>query len=167
MPDYKEVPVEVAMNISSMFGKDVVIVVSVDNDHSMTHTTTFGVSADDKTVAANLGEMMTTLTGSDVSQARWYSDFRTAGGAGMIAAERERQVTGEGWTTDHDDEHADESMVAAALMYASEGTHYEASIEGIWPWDDKWWKPTDKIRNLVKAGALIAAEIDRLKRADG
>ena len=35
-----------------------------------------------------------------------------------------------------------------------------------WPWDDEWWKPTpdDRIRELVKAGALIAAEIDRLLR---
>jgi hypothetical protein len=34
-----------------------------------------------------------------------------------------------------------------------------------WPWDEKWWKPsTNPIRNLVKAGALIAAEIDRLQR---
>ena len=34
-----------------------------------------------------------------------------------------------------------------------------------WPWEKNWWKPSDdKIRNLVKAGALIAAEIDRLQR---
>ena len=34
-----------------------------------------------------------------------------------------------------------------------------------WPWDESWWKPSnDSIRNLVKAGALIAAEIDRLHR---
>jgi hypothetical protein len=34
-----------------------------------------------------------------------------------------------------------------------------------WPWDQDWWKPSpDPIRNLVKAGALIAAEIDRLQR---
>lgn len=36
----------------------------------------------------------------------------------------------------------------------------------IWPWDKSWWKPTpdDRIRELIKAGALIAAEIDRLQR---
>jgi hypothetical protein len=35
-----------------------------------------------------------------------------------------------------------------------------------WPWDASWWKPSnDPVRNLVKAGALIAAEIDRLQRA--
>jgi hypothetical protein len=37
---------------------------------------------------------------------------------------------------------------------------------GFWPWDDEWYKPTpkDPIRQLVKAGALIAAEIDRFQR---
>lgn len=36
-----------------------------------------------------------------------------------------------------------------------------------WPWDNKWWKPSDDpIKNLIKAGALIAAEIDRLNAID-
>ena len=36
-----------------------------------------------------------------------------------------------------------------------------------WPWDDEWWNPSpDPITNLVKAGALIAAEIDRQERID-
>ena len=35
-----------------------------------------------------------------------------------------------------------------------------------WPWDKKWWKPSDDpIKNLIKAGALIAAEIDRLQNS--
>jgi hypothetical protein len=34
----------------------------------------------------------------------------------------------------------------------------------LWPWDESWWKPGDRIRELAKAGALIAAEIDRLNR---
>lgn len=34
-----------------------------------------------------------------------------------------------------------------------------------WPWARKWWKPSpDPIRNLVKAAALLMAEIDRLIR---
>jgi hypothetical protein len=35
----------------------------------------------------------------------------------------------------------------------------------IWPWDRKWWKPKDRRRDLVRAGALILAEIERLDRA--
>jgi ribosomal protein S14 len=36
----------------------------------------------------------------------------------------------------------------------------------LWPWDMDWWKPSNGIQNLVKAGALIAAEIDSLKRKE-
>ena len=34
----------------------------------------------------------------------------------------------------------------------------------MWPWNGSYWKPTpdDRIKELTKAGALIAAEIDRL-----
>ena len=46
---------------------------------------------------------------------------------------------------------------------------YDCELLGIpptWPWDESWFKPTpdDRIRELVKAGALILAEIDRLQR---
>jgi hypothetical protein len=95
------------------------------------------------------------------------------GGADLIAAERQRQVEAEGWTTHHDDwEHRDGELVLAAFCYL---TKYGALINGErcgdpdppdgWPWDASWWKPSSPIRNLVKAGALIAAEIDRLQRA--
>lgn len=89
-----------------------------------------------------------------------------AGGVGLIAAERQRQVEVEGWTPDHDDEHDDGQMARAAARYAmgqDERDHYGYA----WPWDWKWWKPTprNRVRELVKAGALIAAEIDRLQRA--
>jgi hypothetical protein len=36
-----------------------------------------------------------------------------------------------------------------------------------WPWEWSFWKPRDPVRNLVIAGALIAAEIDRLQRKGG
>ena len=35
-----------------------------------------------------------------------------------------------------------------------------------WPWVRRWWKPTDRRRDLVKAGALILAEIERLDRIE-
>ena len=40
--------------------------------------------------------------------------------------------------------------------------------QGYWPptWDFSWYKPTTRIRDLVKAGALIAAEIDRHQRIE-
>ena len=126
-----------------------------------------------------------------------------ATGVEFIADERLRQITAEGWTPAHDDEHTAGQLLDAAEAYLThrvgpcpyckdtlvcddenwspgwpghrrligdgrlmcQQLHGEAP--GIWPWDHEFWKPSeDQIRNLVKAGALIAAEIDRLIRAN-
>lgn len=82
-------------------------------------------------------------------------------GVSLIAAERDRQVNEEGWTDEHDDQHANESLSVAAACYALP-TNLRFTIMHLWPWARKWWKPSpDRIRDLTKAGALIAAEIDR------
>jgi hypothetical protein len=93
-----------------------------------------------------------------------------------IAAERARQVTDEGWSSEHDDGHRSGQLANAAACYASTqrpfkaveraGRAYEAftSYEDLWPWGDHWWKPADRRRDLVRAGALIVAEIERLDR---
>jgi hypothetical protein len=68
-------------------------------------------------------------------------------------------------------------LIRAALAYAAfaglspEERLLYAAPPPMWPWKPDWWKPspgTDeeaRIRELAKAGALIAAEIDRLQRA--
>jgi hypothetical protein len=89
-----------------------------------------------------------------------------------INAERLRQVRdglgGEGWSPEHDDEHADGEMAKAAACYAL-GKDTLVGIGGqrihIWPWEDFWWKPKDRRRDLVRAAALIVAEIERIDRA--
>lgn len=81
-----------------------------------------------------------------------------------IAAERRRQIEVEGWTPAHDDEHVAGQMADAASCYAL--YNYPRVIRTrFWPWDAEWWKPKDFRRDLVKAGALIVAEIERLDRA--
>mgnify|MGYP003501457172 CR=1 FL=1 len=82
----------------------------------------------------------------------------------LIVAERERQITQEGWSVSHDDQHEDSELAEAASCYALPPTIGVRAEH--WPWDWSWWKPTekDRIRELVKAGALIIAEIERLKR---
>ena len=71
-----------------------------------------------------------------------------------------RQVSNENWSPEHDDTHSQQELLRAAICYARGAKLTE------WPWNSRWWKPSpDPIRNLVKAGALIAAEIDRLQRA--
>jgi len=89
-------------------------------------------------------------------------------GADMITAERSRQITVEGWTAEHDDGHPGQPLIRAAIVYANSARaapRFAVAWDALWPWDWKWYKPSaDPIRNLVKAGALIAAEIDRLNR---
>ena len=85
-------------------------------------------------------------------------------GAERIAAERQRQIDKEGYTAEHDDAHASDDFVRAAVAYLeTSGPHRPVPMG--WPWYEGEWKPKDRISNLVRAGALIAAEIDRLERA--
>jgi hypothetical protein len=79
-----------------------------------------------------------------------------------IAAERQRQGEDEGWSPAHDDQHVRGEMAHAAACYC-----YPPMARHLWPWDYGWWKPRDTRRNLIRAGALILAEIERLDRADG
>ncbi|MGR7993899.1 hypothetical protein [Xanthobacter sp. ZOL 2024] len=88
-----------------------------------------------------------------------------------VLAERRRQVSVEEWTPDHDDEYESGELALAAAAYAENtASGYDGETCGedppyAWPWADKWWKPTTRRRDLVKAGALILAEIERLDRA--
>ena len=107
-------------------------------------------------------------------------------GSDLIAEERKRQVEKEGWTPEHDDEHTDSELSSAATAYVN-AAYVRAMYLGAstpkthnpaygWPrsWHRNWWKPLPAfgeiitidhlIRMLVKAGALICAEIDRLQR---
>lgn len=84
-----------------------------------------------------------------------------------VLAERRRQVDAEGWTPKHDDEHDTGTLATAAGCYAMHTLAYRAGDPPpAWPWDTTWWKPSpDRRRNLIKAGALILAEIERIDRA--
>jgi hypothetical protein len=91
-------------------------------------------------------------------------------GAERIAAERERQKLVEGYTQRHDLRHDQAQLAWAAVCYAAPQTVYtertfslpqtKALVE---PWPSGWdRRPSSRVRDLEKAGALIAAEIDRL-----
>lgn len=89
----------------------------------------------------------------------------------LVTAERLRQIGEENWTPEHDDEHDEGELSGAAACYAQGSDLLWAGPYGgkylVWPWDPEYWKPTpdDRVRELVKAGALILAEIERLQRA--
>lgn len=85
-------------------------------------------------------------------------------GAALIAVERGRQLVDEGWTADHDAGHPAGQLATAGAMYALRAfahTEEDDDVPARWPWEAEAWKPGDRIRMLVKAGALIAAELDR------
>lgn len=89
-------------------------------------------------------------------------------GITLIANERKRQIEIEGWTPEHDDTHLRGEMALAAARYAVvDQPSVEATLARVWPWSSDWWKPKGQVRNLIKAGALIAAEIDRRLRLSG
>lgn len=95
-----------------------------------------------------------------------------------VLAERQRQINAEGWTPQHDAEHWRGEMALAAACYASNaaawakyggelpaGRYVELSAPGFrWPWAPEWWKPKDQRRDLIRAAALLLAEIERLDR---
>lgn len=88
-----------------------------------------------------------------------------------VLAERHRQVNQEGWSHEHDDSHHQGELAAAAGCYALHTClmgrgKAQDTVPSPWPWDASWWKPTTARRNLIKAAALILAEIERLDRAE-
>lgn len=89
-------------------------------------------------------------------------------GIELIALERERQITEEGWSPEHDKNYISDELARAAATYALP-EDYRGVKPIYWPWEIKWFKPVpnDRVRELAKAGALIAAEIDRINRLDG
>jgi hypothetical protein len=97
-------------------------------------------------------------------------------GIDLIVAERKRQIEKEKFDSTHDSQHESKELAWAAVCYAAPEPIYRcelpfgprAGYTFTDPWPD-WWDPEwDKrekhsdIRRLVIAGALIAAEIDRL-----
>lgn len=117
----------------------------------------------------------------------WLSPDAYSKGAMDVLNERIRQTQvggdGEGWSEEHDDEHKDGAMAAAAAAYAYGTTlsdnqrtyvsgNYSIENNGmlrdLWPasWSHAWWKPKDRRQDLVRAAALLIAEIERLDRAE-
>lgn len=96
----------------------------------------------------------------------------------LVVRERIRQETEEGWTAEHDDGHTHGEMATAAGAYCesanrdrdAEGEISREDLEFLeqehWPiqWDASWLKPKTPERDLIRAGALILAELDRRRR---
>jgi hypothetical protein len=106
-------------------------------------------------------------------------------GIELITDERKRQIEVEGWTPEHDRQHTRGELALVAALYATPITLVNSHGDDPWPWWDEQsyeghygpvpmkipaWdkrKKHSQLRKLVIAGALIAAEIDRLQSIGG
>ena len=109
-------------------------------------------------------------------------------GIELIAEERQKQIDVKGYDANHDSHHNFEELTNAAKTYinaaflttksnemgnssesATAWKEYNEPFEWKylklgWPWEEESFKPTTPLQDLVKAGALIAAAIDRLQK---
>ncbi|AXF21376.1 hypothetical protein CUJ89_13380 [Burkholderia pyrrocinia] len=92
----------------------------------------------------------------------------TTAAARDILTERHRQIQHEGLTPDRDDGYTEAELPRAAAAYVLSACGFSNAVTlDFWPWITDWWKPTTPRRNLVKAAALILAEIERIDRDPG
>lgn len=119
-------------------------------------------------------------TGTDVQIIIDSLKLDESDGVMRIALERARQVKDEGYTLKEDRTYTWPALARAASCYAMQASldsggraSTRESAPSRWPFGREWWKPgkddtnASKIRELEKAGALIAAEIDRLMALEG
>ncbi len=94
---------------------------------------------------------------------------------GQIADERVRQIEEEEYDHSKDDRHTMGQLARGAASYAIaagsnfvEDRHWAKELlmqaVRLWPWHRKTWKSTNPRDDLIKAGAMIVAEIERLDR---
>lgn len=115
-------------------------------------------------------------------------------GIELITNERIRQIKVEGWSAEHDKQHTEGELALVAICYAMPIRLYQFEkgltgfhfIDPFPDWNRKWDKryyygenrtnpgnalpdpatytQEERIDLLIKAGALLAAEIDRLQK---
>lgn len=97
-----------------------------------------------------------------------------------VFAERKRQIDQEHYSHEHDDEYDKNELIRAASSYLSHvigrrwvfketcpETYQDEEAPDLWPWDLDLWKPKNPRRDLVRAAALIIAEIEKIDRSTG
>lgn len=105
-----------------------------------------------------------------------------------LARERKRTVVVEGFGRAGDDAQPAGRLAMAAASYLVNWNAFMTVVRdqnvltsdemaealtnaiappGFWPLDPAWWKPHNDRSDLIRAGALIIAEVERLDRATG
>ena len=130
-------------------------------------------------LAEGAGQSLSTMSDDEREELRSLlrRELSSSTGVERIASERQRQIESEGWSADHDSHHRNGELSMAAACYAAGEPIFiehpanagrDRVFHDPWPWDRCWDKRENhsRIRQLEIAGALIAAEIDRLQRID-
>jgi hypothetical protein len=81
-----------------------------------------------------------------------------------IAAERQHQCS-LGYDEEHDDTYNNNELSDAAVCYVY-AEEKDRLTDCVWPWETEFWNPKTKRENLIRAAALIVAEIERMDRKD-
>jgi len=82
-----------------------------------------------------------------------------------IRKERRRQIEEEGFRAEHDNRHTKGILARAGGCYASRAfwdDPHRIPLHEDWPWSKKRWKPKNPRRDLIRAAALIVAELEKL-----
>lgn len=82
-----------------------------------------------------------------------------------VARERDRQIKVEGRTLEGDDKYHTQQLPAAAASYIAHARGQHILATSTWPFSAKSWKPKTERDSLIKAAALLIAEIERRDRA--
>lgn len=107
---------------------------------------------------------------------RFNDAMNNPAGVHLIQEERARQIVTEGYTAKHDTRHVRNQLSLAACAYAmpedikifmGNTVHINIDRRALYPSDMKYAQfkasPVDRVKELAKAGALIAADIDRIQ----
>ena len=82
-------------------------------------------------------------------------------GIELIEKERNKQIEKYGYTPEHDSAYKNKELMFGALAYLTAALY--GSFVGVeeWPWDVEYFHSTSPNEDLAKAGAFIAAELER------
>lgn len=74
--DYRPLPVGEARDLAQRYEKSWIVILANDERRQVLHCTSYGASAEDKIVAARLGDYLTAQAGGQLMRSRCFEDFR-------------------------------------------------------------------------------------------
>ena len=128
-----------------------------------------GILAEAMNEAARNGANSVSMPDEYVEVAAWLSGLKPlTNAADSVLAERRRQIEAEGYSPDHDDDHTAGELAQAAADLCVDGTDFrvvDPDGDEMLGWGLTEAHRSDRRRQLVIAGALVLAEIERIDRA--